>query len=107
MHNALAIALQGARPAVLPNLIMSAAFIAIFYFLLIRPQRKIAQEHRNLISNLKKGDDIMTEGGILGQVVHLAEDRITIKTAENTRIVISRQKVSRVFAPETGEAKKE
>src|SRR5687767_11109362 len=105
MHNALAIALQGARPAVLPNLIMIAAFIAIFYFLLIRPQRKIAQQPRELVSKLKKGDEIMTEGGILGQVVHLAEDRITIRTTENSRIVISRQKVSRVFTPDAGEAK--
>ena len=105
MHNVLAIVLQAARPALLPNVIMIGAFIAIFYFLLIRPQRKLQQEHRDLVANLKKGDEIMTEGGILGQVVHLAEDRITIKTAESTRIVISRQKVSRVLTPDPAETK--
>ena len=100
MLTVLAIALQQARPAILPNVIMIGSFIAIFYFLLIAPQRKMQQQHRDLISNLKKGDEIMTEGGILGQVVHLAEDRLTLKTAENTRIVVSRQKIARVITPD-------
>ena len=102
MLTVLAIALQqpAARPALLPNIIMIGTFIAIFYFLLIRPQRKMQQQHRELISSLKKGDDVMTEGGILGQVVHLAEDRVTIKTAESTRIVVARPKIARVITPE-------
>jgi preprotein translocase subunit YajC len=105
MLNLFAIAiLQGSRPAILPQVIMIASFIAIFYFLLIRPQRKLQQQHKDLITNLKKGDEIMTEGGIIGQVVHLTEDRLTIKTAENTRIVVARAKIARVFTPEVTEA---
>jgi len=108
MHNLIAIAVLqgGGRPALLPQFIMIASFIAIFYFLLIRPQRKLQQQHRDLVANLKKGDEIMTEGGIIGQVVHLTEDRLTIKTAENTRIVIARPKVARVFTPESTETPK-
>jgi preprotein translocase subunit YajC len=107
MLTVLAIALQQARPAILPNVIMIGAFIAIFYFLLIRPQRKMQQQHRDLVSNLKKGDEIMTEGGIIGQVVHLTDDRLTLKTAENTRIVVSRQKIARVMTADApaGETK--
>lgn len=92
-------------PRMLPNLIMIASFIAIFYFLLLRPQRKIQQEHRAMLSQLKKGDEVMTEGGIIGQVVHLTDERVTIKTAENTRLVIARPKISRVLTPEPSEAK--
>jgi preprotein translocase subunit YajC len=92
-------------PRMLPNLIMIAAFIAIFYFLLLRPQRKIQQEHRSMLSQLKKGDEVVTEGGIVGQIVHLTDDRATIKSAENTRLVILRGKISRVLTQETTEAK--
>lgn len=90
----------GRRSSMLPFIIQLVAIIFIFYFLLIRPQRKMQQQHRELISSLKKGDDVMTEGGILGQVVHLAEDRVTIKTAENTRIVVARPKIARVITPD-------
>ncbi|HSL69303.1 MAG TPA: preprotein translocase subunit YajC [Longimicrobiales bacterium] len=94
-----------AAPRLLPNVIMIAAFISIFYFLLLRPQRKIQQQHREMLAALKKGDEVMTDGGIIGQIVHLAEDRATIKTAENTRIVVSRTKISRVLTADTGEVK--
>lgn len=113
MLSIISIVLQEAVPGqavpaanrMLPQLIMITAFIAIFYFLILRPQRKTQQEHRAMVEALKKGDEIMTEGGIIGQVVHLAEDRITIKTAENTRIVVARAKVSRVMTGGAAEAK--
>jgi preprotein translocase subunit YajC len=47
----------------------------------------------------------MTDGGIIGQIVHVAEDRLTIRTAENTRIVVARTKIARVMTAETGETK--
>ena len=94
-----------AAPRMLPNLIMIVSFLAIFYFLLLRPQRKIQQEHRSMLSQLKKGDEVMTDGGIIGQVVHLTDERVTIKTAESTRLVIARPKISRVLSPETTEVK--
>jgi preprotein translocase subunit YajC len=96
---------QAPAPRLLPNLIMIGAFIAIFWFLLIRPQRKLRQQHEQLVSGLKKGDEVMTEGGIIGNVVHLAEDRLTVRTAENTRIVVARNKIARVFPSESGETK--
>ncbi|MGH7468492.1 MAG: preprotein translocase subunit YajC [Longimicrobiales bacterium] len=104
-HNIIALALQqppAATPRLIPNLVMIGMFIAIFWFLLIRPQRKMRQQHAQLISGIKKGDEVMTEGGIIGNVVHLAEDRLTIRTAENTRIVVARAKIARVFPSEAG-----
>jgi preprotein translocase subunit YajC len=85
----------------LPFLIQFVAIIAIFWFLLIRPQRRRAQEHQSLLSQLKKGDEIMTEGGLIGEVVHLKDDRVTIKTAENTRVVVARAKIARVLNAQT------
>lgn len=80
------------------------ALIAIFYFLLIRPQRKAAKKHQEVLAALKRGDQVMTEGGILGEVVHLTEDRVTVKTGE-ARVVVARGKIARVInAPEKSAA---
>lgn len=89
----------GGSPAML-MIFQFVALIAIFYFLLIRPQRKAQQRHQEMLKALKKGDQVMTDGGILGEVVHIAEERITIKTGES-RIVVARPKIARVLnAPE-------
>lgn len=69
--------------------------IAIFYFILIRPQRKERQRHKEMLSKLGRGDRVMTNGGILGQIVHAAETELTIRTAENTRIVVDRGHIAR------------
>ena len=84
-------------------LIYLVAFIAIMYFLILRPQRKMQQKHQDMVSQLKRGDEVVTDGGIIGSIVHVADDRITIKTAENTRLVIARAKIARVLSGETTE----
>jgi preprotein translocase subunit YajC len=81
------------------------AIFAIFYFLLIRPQRKEQERHKTMISELKKGDEIVTGGGIIGTVVHVQDDRLTIKTAENTRLVVERGRVARVVSRTEPEAR--
>ena len=82
--------------ATLIFMMQMAAIFAIFYFLLIRPQRKEQERHRKMIAELRKGDEVVTNGGIIGTVVHVQEDRVTIKTAENTRLVVERARVARV-----------
>ncbi len=69
----------------------------IFYFLLLRPQAKERQRHEAMIQGVKKGDEIVTSGGIIGKVVHVEEKRITIKTGENTRITVDRGKIAAVL----------
>jgi preprotein translocase subunit YajC len=76
--------------------VQMVAIFAIFYFLLIRPQKKEQQRHQAMIAALKKGDEVVTSGGIIGTVVHAEEDRITIKTAETTRLVVERGRIARV-----------
>lgn len=78
-------------------LLQMVAIGFIFYFILIRPQRKEHQRHRQMIEALKKGDEIITNGGIIGTVVHTQDDRLTIKTAENTRLVVQRGRIAQVL----------
>ena len=81
--------------------IQMVAIFAIFYFLLIRPQRKEAERHRAMLDTLKKGDEVVTAGGIIGTVIFAEQDRITIKTAENTRIVVERGRIAKVVSGKT------
>ena len=78
-------------------LLQMVAIGFIFYFLLIRPQRKEQQRHKMMVEQLKKGDEIITSGGIIGTVVHTQDDRLTIKTAENTRLVVQRARIAQVL----------
>jgi len=67
----------------------------IFYFLLIRPQRKQQKSHDEMVQSLSRGDEVVTIGGIIGKIVHLTDDRMTIKTADETRLEIERSKIGR------------
>ena len=93
------------RPSMLPFIIQMVAIIFIFYFLLIRPQRKMAQKHQQVLANLQKNDEVMTEGGLIGHVVHLQDDRVTLRTAENTRVVVMRAKIARVLTGDASDTK--
>lgn len=67
----------------------------IFYFLLIRPQRKQQKSHDEMVQSLSRGDEVVTIGGIIGKIVHLTDDRMTIKTADETRLEVERSKIGR------------
>lgn len=77
-------------------IVQIAALIAIFYFMLIRPQRKQQERHRQLLSTLQKGDKVHTSGGIIGEVVHLKDDEVTIRSAES-RLVVHRSKIDHIL----------
>jgi len=76
----------GGLGAFIPIILM----FVIFYFLLIRPQQKKAKEHQEMIANLKKGDRVITSGGIHGQITSLDETTTTIEIAEKVRIKVTR-----------------
>ena len=88
------------------SMILLMQFVAIgviFYLLLIRPQRKEQQRHREMIENLKQGDEVITAGGVIGTVVHTQDDRITMKTAENTRLVVQRARIAQVLTGQSAQ----
>ena len=66
---------------------------AVFYFLLIRPQQKRAKEHRNMVEALAKGDEVVTQGGVLGKIREVGDAFITLEIAEGTEIKVQRSAV--------------
>jgi preprotein translocase subunit YajC len=82
-------------------LVMIVLMFVIFYFLLIRPQQKRAKEHRALLDNLKKGDKIITNGGILGEIVSISDQIMVLEVADKVRIKVGRSYVAGL-APKEG-----
>jgi preprotein translocase subunit YajC len=65
----------------------------IFYFLLIRPQQKKAKEHQRYLANLKKGDSVVTSGGLHGEITGITDTVVTLEIADNIRVKVSRQHI--------------
>ena len=72
-----------------------ALIFVIFWFLLIRPQRQQQKKHEVMLKALKKGDEVVNAGGIIAEVVHIKDDRVTVKSAES-RFVVERGKIATV-----------
>jgi preprotein translocase subunit YajC len=99
--------LQSPTNSLLGPIFMYGAIFAIFYFVLIRPGQKQRKALESLIKQVKRGDEIVTTGGIVGEVIHIREtptaegtsstmeDRITIKSGES-RLIIERGRIARV-----------
>jgi preprotein translocase subunit YajC len=111
---------QAAAPAsgggsLMPFLFQLAAIMAIFYFLMIRPQQKQRKQLEVAILALKKGDGVVTTGGVVGEVVHIKEtidegkpakgmdDLVTVRTGE-VKIVVQRRAIATVFTPGSSSA---
>jgi len=75
-------------------ILMMVAFIAIFYFLLIRPQQKKQKEHQAMVGKLASGDEIVTNGGLLGKVVEVGESFITLEVAEGVRVKVQKFQIA-------------
>jgi len=91
------------------QLFIFIAIFAIFYFLLIRPQQKKAKEHQKFLSELKKGDNVVTNGGIHGEITGLTDKVVTLEIAPNVKIKVSRQYIlgsASALASESSEAGK-
>ena len=75
---------------------------AVFYFLLIRPQQRKAKEHQIYLSNLKKGEKVVTGGGIHGRITGLTDTIVTLEIADNVRVRISRGSIMGAADGNTG-----
>ena len=69
----------------------------IFYFLIIRPQQKREKERRDMLLNLKEGDDVITVGGIYGKILNLKDDAITLDVGDKIRIKVTRSAIGNVL----------
>jgi preprotein translocase subunit YajC len=88
---------QGGSGGLTIFFIQMAAIVAIFYFLIIRPKVQQEKKHRERLGELRKNDRVVTVGGILGEVVHLKDDQVTIKTGES-RIVVQRDRIADILS---------
>lgn len=75
------------------NLLFPIILIVAFYFLLIRPQTKRAKEHKQMVEGLKKGDEIVTGGGVLGRITDIGENFLQVEIADGVQIKIQKQAV--------------
>jgi len=81
-------------------LVLIVAMFGFMYFLLIRPQRQQQRKHADLLSALKPGDEVVTAGGIYGEVVQLDAERVMIEIDEDVRIAVARRSITSVVPPE-------
>jgi preprotein translocase subunit YajC len=76
------------------------AMVAIMYLLLIRPQRQQQRRHTEMIENLKPGDEVITAGGIYGDVTEIQADRVSLEIAEDVEIEVAKRAIASVVPPE-------
>ncbi len=78
------------------GIIMLVAMFAIFYFLLIRPQQKRAKQHKELVSALKSGDQVVTAGGLHGRISSVEETTVTVEVATGVKVKMNRSAITEV-----------
>jgi len=86
----------GGGMAAFQQIIPLVFMFAIFYFLLIRPQQKKAKEHKALLESMKKGDNVITAGGVHGKVVAVENDLVTLEIANNVNIKITKSYIAAI-----------
>jgi preprotein translocase subunit YajC len=107
---------SGGGGSLTPLLFQFGLIFLIFYFLIIRPQQKQRKRHEEALRNLKRGDRVVTTGGIIAEVVHIKEslkdgaparsmdDEVTVKSAD-TRLIVERGRIAKIVATEAPAAK--
>jgi preprotein translocase subunit YajC len=84
-------------PDPLASLILPIGLVILFYFFLIRPQSKRQKEHKKMVSELQKGEEILTSGGILGKITAINDDFITLEIAKEVSLTIQKSAVQTVM----------
>ncbi len=108
--DAVAPALGTAAPAaqqgsLLGSLMPLVFLFAIFYFIVIRPQQKQQRAHNEMLSELKKGETVVTSGGLIVEIDKVEEDFYSVKLNKETIVKIAKESVSKIYEPKTTEAK--
>ena len=88
---------QAAAPSPIPSFVLMGVIFLGMYFLLFRPQMKRAKEHRELVSKLQKGDEVLTSGGMAGRIEDLGESFVTVEIADRVSIKVQRGAITAVL----------
>ncbi|GAB4176535.1 MAG: preprotein translocase subunit YajC [Rhodocyclaceae bacterium] len=83
----------GSLMGLLPIVLM----FVVLWFLMIRPQMKRAKEHKEMVGNLQKGDEVVTQGGVAGRITRVAENFVHVEIAENVEVAVQKQAVSSIL----------
>jgi preprotein translocase subunit YajC len=97
ISDAWAQAAPGAPGGQLQFMLLMGAFIALFYFMLIRPQQKRAKEHQALLSKLSAGDEVVTGGGLLGRVSEVGDTFVTLEIADGVRVKVQKVQITQLM----------
>ena len=84
------------------GIVFPILIIAIFYFLIIRPQQSKAKQQKSFLANLKKGDTIVTSGGLYGKITGITDEAVTVEIAEKVRVKVSKSAVAGLAKGEQG-----
>lgn len=90
-------AAQGSAASPWGTFFMMGALLVVFYFLLWRPQNKRMKEHRDLVANINKGDEVATSGGLLGKVTKVTDSFLSLVIAEGVEINVQKNAISTVL----------
>ena len=89
--------MEGSSTDLISSLLPLVALFAIFYFLIIRPQQKQAKAHKEMVGNLKKGDKIVTNGGLMVEVVKVEDAFFVVKNSDNSEMKLAKEFVARLI----------
>jgi len=84
----------GGQQLIFTTVIPLVALFAIFYFLLIRPQSQKAGEHSKMLAGLKRNDEVVTQGGLIGRIVEMGDKVVTLEIAANVRVRVERPQIA-------------
>lgn len=85
------------QPDPLASLLLPIGLVVLFYFFLIRPQSKRQKEHRQMLTELQKGEEVITSGGILGKISKITDDFITLEIADTVSLTIQKSAVQTIM----------
>jgi len=95
----------GSGPGAFASFLPLVLIFVVFYFLLIRPQQKKTKELREMLSRIKRNDEVMTTGGMYGKIIALTDTVVTLEVAPNVRVRVSRTNISQLIKGEKATGK--
>ncbi len=94
----LAAAGGGGMGGLLIQLLPFILIFVVFYFLLIRPQQQRVKKHREMVESLRRGDEVVTSGGLIGKITRVADNELTVELSQGVRVKVVRHTISEVRA---------
>jgi preprotein translocase subunit YajC len=96
---------QDGGPGLMSNIILFGSIILIFYFMIIRPQQKRAKERQRMLEAMKKGDKVLTSGGIYGTIAGIDDKIVLVQIADNIKVKIDRGSITSIISETEPEKK--